>query len=162
MSRRILPVLLLLFLVAPLLAQTHVAAGIAGGVQMYKNSEDDLRVMTGAELLVKRGRFGVHAAFEYADLSRGGAFVAIHPDLVYIQPIGARYTFLAGMGQTLISIENFDDDRTWNVEAELARRYTRWDVFARARYYDYDSGDVRSPVSPTSPVFSLGARYTLH
>ncbi|HEX2833388.1 MAG TPA: hypothetical protein VHW00_10255 [Thermoanaerobaculia bacterium] len=160
MFRWILP--LLLILSPALSAQTHIAAGVSGGLQSYANEEDDPRVLAGGEALVQRGRFAIHAAFEYADLSSGGALIAVHPDLAFVSNFADRWTFLAGAGPTIINIESLSDDRTWNVELELARRFTHADVFARVRHYDYEAEGFRAFASPSGPVVSIGARFQIH
>lgn len=151
-----------LLLSTALSAQAHVAVGLSGGLQSYANEEDDPRVLAGADALVQRGRFAIHAAFEYADLSSGGALIAVHPNLAFVTSLTDRWTLLAGAGPTIINIENLSDDRTWNVELELARRFTHADVYARVRHYDYEAEGFRASASPSGPVVSLGARFTVH
>src|SRR5258706_8536297 len=80
-SRPVLLVLLALSL--PAAGQLHVDAGLAIGQQSYETSDDDPRVLVGAEALLRGRTLGLHVAVEHADLSDFGALYAAHIDGIW-------------------------------------------------------------------------------
>src|SRR5215212_4352172 len=101
---RNLLLLSLLFLTTALTAQTRVAVGLAVGQESYESRADDPRVLTGGDVLLRRGAWGGHLAVEYADLTEESALIAIHANVIYRQPFGAGFFLLVGGGPTFVSI----------------------------------------------------------
>jgi hypothetical protein len=160
MSPRFPLLLALLLLSTSLFAQTYVEAGLSLGRQEYTAGGDDPRYITGAEVIVRGGSVGGHLAVEYADLETWDALVVTHANVIYRHAFGNHWSWLAGAGPTFVDIGDFGTDvTTFNVEAELAKRFGRTDVFARARYFDFKLGDFRDETSPKSPEVSIGFRY---
>ncbi|HJQ39116.1 MAG TPA: hypothetical protein VKB93_18415 [Thermoanaerobaculia bacterium] len=151
--------LLLCFLALPLSAQLHFDAGLAVGMQPQESEADDPKPLVGAEALVHNGRYGVHAAYEYASLTYAGGASATHADLVFRHTFANHFSILAGAGPTFVSVFDYGTEFTWNAEAEIARRFGRRnDIFVRARYYDYEQTGFRDFVSPSGPAIYLGWR----
>lgn len=160
MSPRLPVLALLLLLATPLLAQTHVEAGLSLGTQSYSDSANNPRAIAGAEVLVRGSNLGVHVAFEYADLDELDALEVTHLDAAYRKPFAGQWSWLAGAGATFVDIGDFGaDETTFNVEGEIARRFGRTDVFARARYFDYGLEGRYVEIGPSGPEVSLGFRY---
>lgn len=153
---------LLFFSSLPLAAQTRVAAGLSIGSQSYAAHEDNPRYLPGLELLVHRRAWGGHLAAEYADLSVGeGPLVAIHTDVVH--RIGDdRFSVLLGAGPTLI-LRNSPKDVVWNAEIDASYGWSRAEVFARLRYYDYELEEFRfgGDAGPDGPAVYVGMRFKL-
>lgn len=152
--------LLTLFLLTAsvLAAQTNVDAGIGFGLQSYESSGESPRALPSADLLARRGPFGVHLAVEVTDLPEIATMFAVHLDAVY--RLGERYFFLAGAGPT--SINTGSPDITWNAEVEVGRKFRRMEVYAGARHYDFSYTRFRDrPASPNGPVISAGVRFAL-
>lgn len=162
MSPRASLLLGLLLSVAPaVFAQTHIEGGFSFGWQPYVAYGDDPRYISGAEVLVRGKSFGGHVAVEYADLTDFDALTVTHANVIHRREFGNGWSWLAGAGATFIDIGDFGpEERTFNVEAELAKRFGRTDVFARVRYFDFKLvGDIRTETSPKGPEVSLGFRY---
>ena len=157
--------LLLLALLLPsfssLSAQTRFDIGIAGGMQSYEASEDDPRVLTGAEVMVSRGRLGLYYALEYADLSFAGAMYANHGGVMYRWPLGGKVSFLAGAGPSYVSVESLGGETTFHAQVELAIRTGRLEWFAKVRQYDYSMSEFRiATASPSGPAVMAGVRFS--
>lgn len=153
--------LVLLLTAMPAAAQFHVGIGAGAGMQSYENVDDDPRVLSEVELLVRRGRWGAHIAVEYADLSSAGRIFVTHLDAAYRWPLARQFSILAGTGPTIVSSETGQSIVAWNAEVELARRFGRMDVFARIRQYDYSLLTFRDRASPEGPAVHVGARFAL-
>jgi len=162
-SRWFLVLLLLLSLTTILNAQTRVDAGVAIGRQPQAGSSESARVLSGAEVLARRGSLGIHVAGEYADVEQLGATIAIHANLVYRHAFSEDYALLLGAGPTHVDAgDSGDSELTWNAELELARTWLRTDLFARIRHYDYSFPRFRDqPASPSGPAVYLGVRFRL-
>jgi len=153
--------LVLLLVALPLSAQTTIDIGAAVGQQSYAASTDDSRVLTGADLLARRGNAGLHVAVEYADLTEEGALFVFHPDLVYRRPFGS-FALMAGAGPTLMNVGGSGSGLTWNAELELERRFGRVGVFGRVRHYDYGLERDRAGESgPDGPAIYVGVRFQI-
>ncbi|MEK6372348.1 MAG: hypothetical protein AABO58_06595 [Acidobacteriota bacterium] len=116
-------------------AQTVIDAGAAVGQQAYESSIDDPRVLTGIEVLARRGASGLYIAVEYADLSEESALIVIHPDFVYRWTLPAHSAVSIGGGPTLANLGGSGGGLTWNAELELERRWSRAALFARVRQF---------------------------
>lgn len=159
MTRWKLPFLLALLISLDLTAQTRIGVGLAGGAQPYENDDDDPKVVISGDVLLARNNFGVQTTLDYASLSDGGGMTTIHPDLVYTRTFANDWMFLVGAGPTFVNIEQLDDSRTWNAVLEVGRSFSRADVFARVRHYDYDAAGFRAFASPGGPLVQLGVRW---
>ena len=142
-------------------AQLHIDAGVAIGTQGYEDSLDDPRILSGLELLLRGKSVGLHVASEYTDLETFGALISTHADVVYRGALGRNFSFLVGAGPTYVYNSEFDNDTTFNVEVEVARRFGRADVFARVRQFDYTIGSAPDERSPKGPAVYVGARFAL-
>ena len=60
---RRIPFLILLSLATSLSAQTRIDLGAGVGLQSYENSNDDPRMLAGAELLMLHKAIGIQVAF---------------------------------------------------------------------------------------------------
>ena len=153
--------LLLLLIAVAAQAQTHFDVGLSLAQQAYAAPEDDPRYLPGIEFLVRRDAWGGHVAAEYADLSVAeGPLVAIHTNAVRRFGSG-RWIAMLGLGPTLI-VRNNPKEVTWNAEAEVAHAWSRVELFARVRHYDYELPSFRAgDVGPSGPAVSLGVRFKL-
>jgi hypothetical protein len=153
MTRWIL--LLVLFLpVTPAFAQTELGLGASVGTQFFAGNST--RLLGSVDGLLEVGPGGLHVA---ADFTRD--VTALHIDATYRDKLGDNFSFMFGAGLTRVDSARHADT-TWNAEVELARRFERFDVYARLRYYDYRFEQFRNnPLSPTSPAIMVGARYRI-
>jgi len=160
--RFLLPLFLVLLAATTLSAQIHIEPGLSFGRQSYANNAERPRNVGGAEVLVRGANLGVHLAIEYSDLETWDALTVTHIDGAYRRSFGNQWAWLAGAGATFVDIGDFGtDENTFNVEAEIAKRFGRADVFARARYFDFTLGDFRTEVSPEGPEVAVGVRFAL-
>ena len=163
MTRLLLLGFLALFLALPATAQWQIEPGLGVGMQPYSADEDDPRVLTEADVLVRRGNWGGHVALQYADLAYAGWILATHANAVYRHQLPRGFAVLGGAGLTYVSPEQGGSLVTGNVELELSKRVAaRVDVFARARHYEFRIPSYRSSeTGPDGPSLHIGARLRL-
>lgn len=129
--------------------------GASAGVQFFETTST--RYFVSPDVLFERGRFGVHAALDWGS---GRAFTATHLDGTWRIRSGRNYTVLFGAGATFLDLGGAQSQTTWNAELEVARHVQRYELVARARYYDYTIHEFRGQsTSPTGPAVSVGVRW---
>lgn len=151
-----------LILVASSLS-AQISAGLAIGQQRYQSAEDNPKVTTDADVLLRRNDFGLHLAVQYADLSTiDGPLIAIHPDLVYRRAFSDNSYVLLGAGPSFIQVGSTMNTMTWNAEGELGLVLRKADVFVRVRQFDFSLSEFRvGEAGPSGPTISIGARFAL-
>lgn len=141
-----------------------VSAGVSLGYQPYE-AGDAARLTPGVELTTTFGRLGLQAAGEYTNRSQLGKVTAFHMNGIYTAPVTATLTASFGAGITRVDAEATEQgnatETTWNLAAELSRRFTATELFARVRYFTYEFPAFRDQRSgnPAGPSVSVGVRY---
>jgi hypothetical protein len=164
MTRSLLLGFLAVFSLAfPATAQWRIEPGLAVGMQPYSAYEDDPRILTEADLVVRRGNWGGHVALQYADLAFAGWILVTHANAVVRFELPRGFAVLGGGGLTYVSPEQGGSLVTGNVELELSKQVARRvDVFARARHYEFQIPSYRSSeTGPDGPSLHIGARLRL-